>query len=71
MANENLDSPLMTEKDFANAVGLAPVTIRKRRGVENYLSTASGEQLGTRFQWWKSSRGRTCTSLHQVSPPKF
>lgn len=31
MANEFLDFPLITEKDFAKAVGLAPVTIRKRR----------------------------------------
>lgn len=32
MANENLDFQLLTEKQFAEAVGLAPVTIRKRRG---------------------------------------
>jgi hypothetical protein len=32
MTNEFLDFPLITEKDFAKAVGLAPVTIRKRRG---------------------------------------
>jgi hypothetical protein len=32
MVNVFLESPLITEKEFARAVGLAPVTIRKRRG---------------------------------------
>jgi hypothetical protein len=32
MVNQVLDLPLITEKEFARAVGLAPVTIRKRRG---------------------------------------
>lgn len=31
MANEVSESPLMTEKEFGQAVGLAAVTIRKRR----------------------------------------
>jgi excisionase family DNA binding protein len=29
--NDSLDFPLLNEKEFAKAVGLAPVTIRKRR----------------------------------------
>jgi hypothetical protein len=33
MTREILDYPLLTEKDFARAVSLAPVTIRKYRGL--------------------------------------
>jgi hypothetical protein len=33
MTQEILDYPLLTEKQFARAVNLAPVTIRKYRGL--------------------------------------
>jgi hypothetical protein len=49
MANESLDSPLMTEKEFAKAVGLAAVTIRKRRGQGDLSFYRFGRAI--RYSW--------------------
>ena len=47
--NEGIDFPLLTEKEFAAAVKLAPITIRKRRGQGELSFYRFGRAI--RYSW--------------------